>query len=1537
MLQRRATPAKRYLRRTLQIVAFVGTLLIGIVALALIVSQTPWFRDWLRKFVVRQAGQYVNGTVSIGSLGGNLFYGVQLGDVAIDVDGEHVITLKSVEVKYSVSELMSQGVTVRDIRLDEPYILARHDARGWNLARLAKKQQQEADRTGPRKPLSLPSIEIANGRVVVDDRAPSASYRIPSRIDSLNVKAGFEYAPVHYSVTLDRLSFNGKAPDLTVQNLAGRVGTRDDDLNVEKLFLQTPQSSVTIDGVVRHYLASPSLQLTASSPKLSLPELSGVLPVLQGYNLHPVFDVKAEGPLDALKLGVNVKSEAGGASGVLTADLKGPDLGVKGDVSAQNLNLAPLLKNPAQKSDITGHATLDLKVAGAPASAPAADRLRGRVAFTGPRVVAAGYTATDVRMTADLAGRRIGLDGRANAYGGSASTKGFIVTPAAAGRPVQFDLAGGASHINLARLPANLKAPRIATDLNATAYHVRGSAGKTTAIDGSATLAESALAGGTIVSGTSAEFAMTSGPGKAGLRSLTYAARGEVRNLNLRSVGEAFQVAALAKPEYDSRINTTFDVKGSGTAAAQMRIDATGAASDSQVFGGTLPAMQFEAHLADNGLAGRASGQFQGFDPARIAANPQYKGTVSGTVDARFAVADLSAPITPDAVTADGRVTLTKSDVAGLQIDAADIQGQYANRRGTLRQATVKGPDIDVTASGAIALDQTGQSSLKYHVAATSLERLGKLVNQPALAGSAVLDGTITGNAAALTIAGTVDGSNVGYESNKALDVNSTYTVTVPNLEFARARVEADTRGTFVQLGSVQLNSLTAKTTYVDKTLQFTTHVAQAPSGGTAVAAAGGSASGARELDASGSVVFHPDHQELHLPAFAVRTQGVEWKTAPGAEATVKYGSKQVEVLGLRLVNADQVLEANGSFSLGDNPEIGAIKVHAQNVDIAQLEKLALMNLGFTGRLDADATIAGSAKTPSVTGHVGVVDGAFQQFKYQSLSVDGTFQNERIGVDAKLVQGPGVELTAKGTVPLSALRSTPGPAGGHVDVAAGEAIDLRIQSSRIDLGLIQGFTNQLTNVTGTLQADVHVTGNGRDPHMAGYVDVQNGAFGVVQAGVGFTGLSTRIELAGDRIRVPDLRILDEHGRQLRIQGDLAVHERQAGAVNMSIESDNFQLIDNELGEMNVETHLKLTGEVRKPRLEGELRTDTARLEVDKILLLFSNAYSVESLPDVVSAQDSPASDSGADQGTRDALARGRRISAENAPRQNATAPESAAPQTGVFSALELDVHVLAPDNFIVRGDDLRPGGANASQVGSVNTTLGADLRVTKRENGPVTIRGTANTVRGFYEFQGRRFTIERGGTLQFTGLPQINPEINVTAERLIPNTGVTARIHITGTARAPQIALSSDPPLEESDILSLIVFNRSVNELGTGERASLAETAGGIASGFVASSLGRSIGRALDVDLFEITTSDAETGESAGGLTLGKQVNERTFVRFRQQFGQRSFTEFMLEYQLASFLRLETRLAPETSGVANRLTQHRVERAGMDLIFFFSY
>src|SRR5262245_66643705 len=99
----------RAIRRVLQVVTFVGTLMVGIVALALIVSQTPWFRDWLRRYIVREAKQYLNGELSIGAIGGNLLFGVQVSDLAVDLSGERVIAAKALQADYDVLRLLAPG------------------------------------------------------------------------------------------------------------------------------------------------------------------------------------------------------------------------------------------------------------------------------------------------------------------------------------------------------------------------------------------------------------------------------------------------------------------------------------------------------------------------------------------------------------------------------------------------------------------------------------------------------------------------------------------------------------------------------------------------------------------------------------------------------------------------------------------------------------------------------------------------------------------------------------------------------------------------------------------------------------------------------------------------------------------------------------------------------------------------------------------------------------------------------------------------------------------------------------------------------------------------------------------------------------------------------------------------------------------------------------------------------------------------------------------------------------------------------------
>ena len=98
-------------QRSLQVVALVCTLIVGAASMAVIVTQTTWFKEWLRGFIVKQAEDYVNGRLSIGRLDGNLFFGVDLEDVDVTMNGETVVDIKDVGLDYNASSVFSAAAS----------------------------------------------------------------------------------------------------------------------------------------------------------------------------------------------------------------------------------------------------------------------------------------------------------------------------------------------------------------------------------------------------------------------------------------------------------------------------------------------------------------------------------------------------------------------------------------------------------------------------------------------------------------------------------------------------------------------------------------------------------------------------------------------------------------------------------------------------------------------------------------------------------------------------------------------------------------------------------------------------------------------------------------------------------------------------------------------------------------------------------------------------------------------------------------------------------------------------------------------------------------------------------------------------------------------------------------------------------------------------------------------------------------------------------------------------------------------------------
>src|SRR5581483_4354011 len=458
-----------------------------------------------------------------------------------------------------------------------------------------------------------------------------------------------------------------------------------------------------------------------------------------------------------------------------------------------------------------------------------------------------------------------------------------------------------------------------------------------------------------------------------------------------------------------------------------------------------------------------------------------------------------------------------------------------------------------------------------------------------------------------------------------------------------------------------------------------------------------------------------------------------------------------------------------------------------------------------------------------------------------------------------------------------------------------EKVDLHVDSSPIDLGLVQGFTTALTNVRGTMEAHVAVTGTAADPNPDGSITIQNAAFNVEPTGVNYTDLEGRIDLKPDRVHIEQIKLLDNQQKPLTITGDLAVNERKLGGVSIKLTADDFKVIDNKMGNVRIKSDMSLTGDLNAPRVEGELGVTTGRIDLDPILAQTgTSAYATQET----------------EYGTNDANQQGQTQS------------------PSAFEALQMDLHVTVPDDLVIKASDLRAPGAPLS-LGAMNITMGGDVWVTKSPWDQIRIVGPVKTIRGFYDFQGRRFTILRDGTIRFEGLDDIDPSLDIRTQRVIQ--AVTANVNVRGSLKKPEIELSSTPPLEQADIMSLIVFNQPLNQTSEQQQVSIAQRAEQMAAGAATGAIAKSVGNAIGVDLFEINL--APDSGSGPNVTVGQQVSQNLYLKVEQGIGDASQTNVILEYELTNWLRFRTNVL-QGSSTQQSLFQ-RAQGSGADLLFFF--
>jgi translocation and assembly module TamB len=242
-------------------------------------------------------------------------------------------------------------------------------------------------------------------------------------------------------------------------------------------------------------------------------------------------------------------------------------------------------------------------------------------------------------------------------------------------------------------------------------------------------------------------------------------------------------------------------------------------------------------------------------------------------------------------------------------------------------------------------------------------------------------------------------------------------------------------------------------------------------------------------------------------------------------------------------------------------------------------------------------------------------------------------------------------------------------------------------------------------------------------------------------------------------------------------------------------------------------------------------------------------------------------------------------------------PEKAAHASTV--ALALDIAI--PGRAFVRGRGLDSEWRGNMHVGGTT--------------GTPQLRGKLETVRGDVSLLGKRFTLT-DSNITFIGGEKVDPQLAITAEHRAA--AIVAQVEITGTASSPAIKLTSQPEMPQDEVLSRVLFGRSVGEMTPAQGLELAQAAASLAGGGGPGILDR-FRTAVGLDRLDIGSSQQASGgngtnsSSGPSVTAGKYATDRVFLGVEQGREPNS-TRSKVEVEITPNITAETSLGGSSAG-----------------------
>ncbi len=207
--------------------------------------------------------------------------------------------------------------------------------------------------------------------------------------------------------------------------------------------------------------------------------------------------------------------------------------------------------------------------------------------------------------------------------------------------------------------------------------------------------------------------------------------------------------------------------------------------------------------------------------------------------------------------------------------------------------------------------------------------------------------------------------------------------------------------------------------------------------------------------------------------------------------------------------------------------------------------------------------------------------------------------------------------------------------------------------------------------------------------------------------------------------------------------------------------------------------------------------------------------------------------------------------------------------------------------------------------------------------------GKIEVVQGDILYLDRKFTIDRG-SVTFLNPLELNPvlyleagtEVNTFAQGNNQNITYIIKLKVTGNLQHPLVTLSSDPPLNEPNIISVLTLGTTLGSVGSDITSRIGSLVGNEILGFGTQRLEQLLG----LESITVTGNifNRQNEESGPLLTLTKRLSDRLTVSYETGIGTLNQQRVSILYRLFPFLFFSGQT--DNTGNANVNLRFRINR-----------